>query len=86
MSQLKTVIINDIQRNNINVTINTNRCLLVESIRYMIKSNYQEIDIAYKNILGVLQSVKNPDKLTQGMIKNLMGDENGDAKPWRFPS
>ena len=80
MSQLKTVIINDIQRNNINVTINTNRCLLVESIRYMIKSNYQEIDIAYKNILGVLQSVKNPDKLTQGMIKNLMGDENGDGQ------
>ena len=46
----------------------------------MIKSNNEEIDMAYKDILKVLQSVKNPDKLTEGMIKNLMGDENGDGQ------
>ncbi len=80
ITQPKTCIINNIEENNINVTINTNRCLLVQSIRYMIKSDYTQANIAYENILKVLKSDNNPDKLTQGMIKNLMGDENSDGQ------
>ena len=80
ITQPKTCIINNIEENNINVSINTNRCLLVQSIRYMIKSDYTQANIAYENILKVLKSVNNPDKLTQGMIKNLMGDENSDGQ------
>ena len=84
ITQPKTCIINNIEENNINVTINTNRYLLVQSIRYMINYminyDYNQAHIAYEYILKVLKSVNNPDKLTQGMIKNLMGDEDSDGQ------